>query len=275
MEIRENHFTVEREGTVLACRSFETDTSVAKLPVVFIHGALVDGTFFERTARELARTRLAIVYDRRGCGESSNAADENYDTAAQALDAAAIIERVGAPCDVIAHSAGTIIAVELAATRPELVSRMILHEPPLTGGVAGDSPDLRREVTELVSAGRYSRAVARFMLLCGDRDERAPAATDAETLHATRNCMTFIRREYLGLVDHVMPLDAARDTRITVGVGELSRGSARWDEALGCADGLGCPIAYFPGAHNCARDLPREFAWLCEGILASGDTGTT
>ena len=59
-----------------------------------------------------------IAYDRRGCGESGDAADGRYDLAAQAADLQAVIEHIGAPANVLAHSAGTLVALELLRVEP-------------------------------------------------------------------------------------------------------------------------------------------------------------
>ncbi len=64
------------------------------LPSVCVHGACVDGTFFDGIACELSRNYRVIAYDRRGCGGSSEAADGSYDLAAQVADLQAVIEHV-------------------------------------------------------------------------------------------------------------------------------------------------------------------------------------
>ncbi len=55
----------------------------------------------------------------------------------------------------------------------------------------------------------------------------------------------------------------------TVGIGELSRNSLRYDVAHNLARNLNAQLLYFPGSYNCPRDLPTEFAFLSIGILAS------
>ncbi len=84
-----------------------------------MHAACVDGIFFRYgIARELACDYRVIAYDRRGCGESGDAADGRYDLAAQAADLQAVIEHIGAPANVLAHSAGTLVTLELRAQTP-------------------------------------------------------------------------------------------------------------------------------------------------------------
>ncbi len=131
-------FTVENAGTTIACREYAgPDVSPDTPALVCVHGACVDGTFFDGIACELSRNYRVIAYDRRGCGGSSEAADGSYDLAAQAADLQAVIEHVGAPTNVLAHSAGTLVALELLRTEPHLVDRAILHEPAVSAEGVG------------------------------------------------------------------------------------------------------------------------------------------
>ena len=149
-------FTVENAGTTIACREYAgPDVSPDTPALVCVHGACVDGTFFDGIACELSRNYRVIAYDRRGCGGSSEAADGSYDLAAQAADLQAVIEHVGAPTNVLAHSAGTLVALELLRTEPHLVDRAILHEPAVSAeGVGmGAAPVL----LDMIAAGKVSR----------------------------------------------------------------------------------------------------------------------
>lgn len=77
-------FTVENAGTTIACREYAGPVVSSDAPaLVCVHGACVDGVFFDAIARELARDCRVIAYDRRGCGESGDAADGRYDLAAR------------------------------------------------------------------------------------------------------------------------------------------------------------------------------------------------
>ena len=87
-------FTVENAGTTIACREYAGPVVSSDAPaLVCVHGACVDGVFFDAIARELACDHRVIAYDRRGCGESGDAADGRYDLAAQAaqLDARVLL----------------------------------------------------------------------------------------------------------------------------------------------------------------------------------------
>lgn len=86
---------------------------------------LVDGL-----ARDGARV---ITLDLRGHGRSGHA--RRYRHSDYAADVAMVVERVTSkPVAVFGHSLGGVVAVSLAQSRPELVSGLVLGDPPLYEG---------------------------------------------------------------------------------------------------------------------------------------------
>ena len=77
----------------------------------------------------LAGERRVISYDRRSFGANRHLPAS--DLSAHAADAAAVIRAVVAPATVVGWSMGGVIALELAACHPELLSGLVLLEPPL------------------------------------------------------------------------------------------------------------------------------------------------
>jgi pimeloyl-ACP methyl ester carboxylesterase len=77
----------------------------------------------------LAAERRVITYDRRSFGANRHL--PAGDLSGHAADAAAIVRAVGAPAMVVGWSIGGVIALELAACHPELLSGLVLIEPPL------------------------------------------------------------------------------------------------------------------------------------------------
>ena len=99
-------------------------------PLVLIHGTQPDADVWGPTFSALAQQHRVIAYDRRGFSRSAHAPATDYRT--HAADAAALIERLGAaPAAVLGWSWGGIVALELAAQRPELVANLVLVEPAL------------------------------------------------------------------------------------------------------------------------------------------------
>lgn len=261
-------FSVENEGTTIACREYAGPDVPSDAPVlVCVHGACVDGVFFDGIARELSRDYRVIAYDRRGCGESGDAADGHYDLAAQAADLQAVIEYVGAPANVLAHSAGTLAALELLRTSPAVVSCAILHEPAVTGeGVGlGAAPVL----LDMIAAGKVSRALRVFLGAIGDPDPEAPRTAEAEAKHALRNGRSFMANEYGITMTCVPDWDSVRASKTVAAVllGELSIGTPREAGTRIAAELLDCPLVMVPGAHNGLRDRPAAAAQTVRGIL--------
>lgn len=263
-------FTVENEGTTIACREYAGPDVPPDAPaLVCVHGACVDGIFFDGIARELSRDYRVIAYDRRGCGESSDAIDGRYDLAAQAADLQAVIERIGAPANVLAHSAGTLVALELLHANPAVISRAILHEPAVTGEGAGlgAAPVL----LDMIAAGKVSRALRAFLGAIGDPDPEAPRTTEAEARHALRNGRSFMANEYGINMTYVPDWGRVRASKAMAAVllGELSIGTTREAGTRAAAELLNCPLVTIPGAHNGLRDRPALAAQAVRGILGS------
>lgn len=255
-------FYLSTNGAELFCRRYGRGE-----PVIMIHGACVDSDFFHETAQVLSRTFTVHTYDRRGYGRSKNSDDHSISI--QVEDAAALIRQAGSPCHVIAHSGGTVIAMELAAKYPTLVRKLLLHEP-----LDAAFLDLNSEASQTLAAvsrsvreGKYNKAISQFMPLIGERDPRARAATDEELRNMGKNCRCFAAYEFEALFSYSTDADALHGRSITVGVGERSRDSHRWVAAAGLAEKLGAKLLYFPGGHNCAYDLPEEFGYLAAGAM--------
>ena len=263
-------FTVENAGTTIACREYAGPDVPSDAPaLVCVHGACVDGVFFDGIARELSRDYRVIAYDRRGCGESSDAVDGRYDLAAQAADLQAVIEYVGAPANVLAHSAGTLVALELLRTNPAVVSQVILHEPAVTGEGAGlgAAPVL----LDMIAAGKVSRALRTFLGAIGDPDPEAPKTTEAEAKHALRTGRCFMANEYGLNMTYAPEWEAISAPKAVAAVllGELSIGASREAGTRTAAELLNCPLVTIPGAHNGLRNRPAPAAQTVRGILGS------
>ena len=81
------------------------------------------GAAFPRLLRE--RGIAPVIYDPRGLGESSGGSSA-HSMSLYVEDAAAVAEAAGAPLAVLGWSMGAAVAAELALTRSELVSALIL-----------------------------------------------------------------------------------------------------------------------------------------------------
>jgi pimeloyl-ACP methyl ester carboxylesterase len=150
---------------------FETATSADGTPIAFArsgHGrpvVLIGGAFSDRaTAAPLASVMAphftVIVYDRRGHGDSGDAAA--YAVEREVEDLHAVIERAGGRAAVVGHSSGAILGLE-AARSVGPVERVVAYEPPyIVDGRARPFDDLVDRLRALVAADRRGDAVALF-----------------------------------------------------------------------------------------------------------------
>lgn len=238
-------------------------------PVILIHGACTDSDFFMDTAEALSKNFMVYSYDRRGYGRSEGPENADQSVSCQADDLAAVVQQIGCSCNIIAHSAGTTIAMEFAARYPQLIRKMILHEPINAGCIEHGSEEEKTllEIEDLIHREKYNRAMTQFLPRLGARDPRAREATEGELERMGRNFRCFIQKEFVLTFRYAGDPASLKYLDITVGIGELSQGTTRWDVAVKLAKKLDADLRYYPGGHNCPFDLPIEFAYLCSGIL--------
>lgn len=109
--------------------------------VVLLHGLAASKDIWEPLAEELAANGWrVIVPDLMGFGDSPKPQWSKYTVHDHARMVAATLKRVGvkAPVTVVGHSMGCLVAAHLAATRPKMVKRLVLYEPP----ILGDTPEI-------------------------------------------------------------------------------------------------------------------------------------
>jgi N-formylmaleamate deformylase len=103
-------------------------------PLVLIPGITSPAITWAFVSERLSAFARVITLDNRGRGLSSGGPDLSYRLADYAEDAAGLIRALGIENPVVlGHSMGGRIAVTLAATHPELVDRLILADPPVSG----------------------------------------------------------------------------------------------------------------------------------------------
>ena len=118
-----------------------------RLPLVLVHGLLVTHHEFRGVIDALAMDRRVIALDLPGCGESDRPDPDDADGYSLAWLAERVHEALGAlgvlQCDLLAHSLGGAVAVELCTSVPQLVRRLVLvdavafpTELPLEGRMA-------------------------------------------------------------------------------------------------------------------------------------------
>ena len=103
-------------------------TGTTGRPVLLLHPLALSGAVWDPVAEYLGTRHQVLALDARGHGESSWDGAE-FTVEDMAADAAAVVEDFGAgPADVIGLSMGGSTALTLAASRPDLVHRLVLAD---------------------------------------------------------------------------------------------------------------------------------------------------
>jgi pimeloyl-ACP methyl ester carboxylesterase len=165
-------------------------------PLVLIHGSWIDHASWNAIVPFLSERFDVVSYDRRGHSESERP-DGQGSTDEDANDLAALIEALElAPARVLTNSFGGIIAMRLAARRPELLRALGMHEPPGLPLLASDPetvPLLEQNgerigaVVAKLAAGEYEAGAKQFV----EEVAFGPGAWDNELSNEIRE--TFIR----------------------------------------------------------------------------------
>lgn len=103
----------------------------AGLPVIFVHGSLSDGGYWADQIPAFAAHYRAIAYSRRYNYPNENPVRPGYSAVVDAEDLASLIRtlRLGKAV-IVGHSYGALTALFLTAKYPQLVSALVLAEPP-------------------------------------------------------------------------------------------------------------------------------------------------
>lgn len=105
-------------------------------PLLLVAGGFLDMDQWLYQFDALADGRRVIRFDQRGAGQSSMTVG-GYSIQQFALDTIALIEQLAAtPCVLFGSSVGGLVGIEVAITRPELLSGLIIASTP--AGVKGE-----------------------------------------------------------------------------------------------------------------------------------------
>jgi pimeloyl-ACP methyl ester carboxylesterase len=144
-----------RDGTRIACH-----VAGRGMPLVLVHGTTADHSRWMPLVSSLEQRFTVYAVDRRGRGESGDATTYSLDCEVE--DLVAVVDGIGSPVDLLGHSFGAIVSLEVAA-RTANVRRLSLYEPPIPTGVAFVSPELVTNVERLVAAREREAAVETFL----------------------------------------------------------------------------------------------------------------
>jgi pimeloyl-ACP methyl ester carboxylesterase len=130
--------------------------------LVVVPGALSTQGPWESAAQLLAAGRKVLVLDRRGRGQSGDAPE--YTPEREVEDVLAFVEELGQPTDLLGHSSGAILAIQVAQRAPSDLRRLVLYEPPVYFADGDRVPaDLPERLEALLATGDRDAALEVFL----------------------------------------------------------------------------------------------------------------
>jgi pimeloyl-ACP methyl ester carboxylesterase len=114
---------ISSDGSVIGC-----EVAGAGAPLLAIHGSTADRHRWMAVREGLASCFRVHLMDRRGRGLSAEESSGDYSLEREAEDIRAVVEAIGGPVLVLAHSYGGACALE-AATDCDEIERMLVYEP--------------------------------------------------------------------------------------------------------------------------------------------------
>ncbi len=240
--------------------------------LLLIHGAMEDAGFYSSAAEILADEFTVVTFDRRCNSRSSGNRDTDMSVAQQARDTAAIIETIGSKkAIVVGRSGGAVIALELAATRPELINSIIVHEPPVIELLEETEKQRWRFFVNRIYEKNLNEgpdaAQNEFMKSLVNVPFDPYPADLSERLSG--NVDFFFRHELRGFFGYFPKINSIMNSKVNMvtAVGADSNDAYYVHATKTLTAELGCNSVEFPGHHDVCFWMPNEFANAIKSTL--------
>jgi len=145
------------DGTKIYAQGYGTGRAL-----VIVSGALFPSELWLKVVPLLTARRSVFLVDRRGRGKSGNGAQ--YSPEREREDLEAVLAAIGDPVDLLGHSSGAILTLQIAARAPRNLERLVVYEPPVffdeEDRIALDLPE---RLQALLATDRAEDAVETFL----------------------------------------------------------------------------------------------------------------
>jgi pimeloyl-ACP methyl ester carboxylesterase len=233
--------------------------------LLLIHGAMEDAVFYSSAADILAEKFTVVSYDRRCNSRSSGNRNVDMTVAQQARDAAFIIKAMGVDKTiVVGRSGGAVIGLELAATRPEIIDFLIVHEAPVIELLPDSNAQRwRMFVDEIYTKNQREGSQAaqtEFMAsLINVPDTPYPPDLNERL---SDNVDFFFKHEFKAFYKYQPNIESIRNhnVKMVTATGRDSDDAYYPQATKALAAKLGCENVEFPGHHDVSFWMPEEFA---------------
>jgi pimeloyl-ACP methyl ester carboxylesterase len=163
-------FVTSKDGTRIAY-----ETAGEGQTALIVLGALNSRKSGTRLARLLGSKFMAVSYDRRGRGDSSDST--SYSPEREVEDIAALIDAVGGPVCLYGHSSGAALAIAAAGKLRNQVKKLAIYEAPysLDSNARKAANEYYVALKEALSSGHNGDAVVLFVRSVGVTDKQIQA----------------------------------------------------------------------------------------------------
>ncbi len=145
------------DGTPISSESYGDGRAL-----VVVSGALFAAERWLGVVNVLSEKRCVYVVDRRGRGKSGD--HPPYAPEREVEDLLAVLQAIPGPIDLLGHSSGAILALQVAARAPSKLERLVVYEPPVFFAepdlIAQDLPE---RLEALLANGQRDLAVETFL----------------------------------------------------------------------------------------------------------------
>jgi pimeloyl-ACP methyl ester carboxylesterase len=240
--------------------------------LLLIHGAMEDAEYYSSAADILADKFTVVSYDRRCNSRSSGNRSIDMTVAQQARDAASIIKVMGdGRAVVVGRSGGAIIGLELAATMPEVIEFLIVHEAPVIEMLSeADAKKWRSFVYDIYTKSQREGSQAaqtEFM----ESLINVPDSALSEDLkdRISGNVDFFFKHEFRAFFGYLPNIESIRKNKVhmVTAMGRDSDNAYYVQTTRALAAKLGCENIEFPGHHDLSLWMPKEFAIAIQETL--------
>ncbi|MEK4301401.1 alpha/beta hydrolase [Oceanobacillus sp. FSL W8-0428] len=227
-------------------------------PLICISGGGGDAGFFTKLANYLKDSFTVITYDRRGYSRSTRPQANNFNIQDHVADVKAILHANGYErAYILGNSAGAIIALETAVRMPEIIKKVIIHEPPVVNVLQNNKKYLHF-MTKTYNIGlRYGSNLAsnwfNFSLSLPFSVFKHIPKDFQERMTQYKNNEQLIFVELLGLSRYVPDYKKIIDHNVDIYLASGNR-TMKKKKYYGVtspiiAKNLKCPFIIFPGHH--------------------------
>lgn len=238
--------------------------------VILIHGAGCDSDFFEDTSTLLSKYFKVITYDRRGYSRSNGVIETDFfNDSIEDLFSIIKLLTPNQKVILVGCSAGALIAMKFSERYPELTSMVIAHEPPFLNLLpSGHSAiEILNQVDEFIEIKKFGRAANRFLLLMEEGEDNKKIKSEETMIREEKNMKYFMQYEFKSTFDKELSFKFDDKLNLIIGAGDAHRENYHFIYAKEYTKENDISFVHFPGKHNCAYDLPFEFASTIHGII--------